>query len=1163
MKTPSRSNAPRRGFALVVALSLMILLTVIAVGLLTLAGVSLRSASQGEAMAIARSNARMALILALGELQKSAGPDQRITAPASLPDSQASPAITGVWESWKPSATGEDYDGRKKTAQTTPETPDGEFVTWLASGDPKESVSPVKTPGAAAAATNLATLVSDRVAGTETIRGVHLSPTRVNQRGELAWSVIDEGVKARIDLPTENKPTDARERLARLRAPARPQPEAIGKQFEGLRMDEANAFKLVSLNQGELGLGTKNELRPYLHDLTPHSASLPVNVAEGGFKADLTRAFESTTLPGDLATRYIYSNDKTRSTPSDPKFSTLASYYQLYKQYKSSTTPLQISAPRAYSPIRGTTPNLNALDGTLVAPVVTKVSVVFSLASRLAHGNWQTSVPGTSGDPQRTNMVYLIYTPVITVYNPYSMPIQFADLKVTFKNLPVAFKFFRNGLAQNVNHTLLSTFHISSDNANPFDDPFSSTVSNNPGSASSSMITLYPGEARVFGTSHQPTTTWGSMVNYLWQNDLDQSKTKNVFSGAGWDYRSGYIVDWLRPAIAGRTADNASLGVFGVRPNDNVNVEVTPIMPGGSGGKFTVEFSAQVNRRVTPLGIYEYNYGNQSKLTEVLSKGNHTTIGKVSFPFRVEKDIPVPTMTLSNPDNTPIRNWGSTPKQFAIFTLGTRTATDSLYPGKPGKTSSFVHHILQMDATRTHPALLPMEMSLLPIRNAGANTVGSIEADDANRAFHFSGTSRLTGAIQYVSQNLPKSPLLNLADFRHANLASSGHLPLVQHTVGESLASPMVPGDKTLSATSPFGYQVADHAWLANQTLWDNYFLSGITDPAEATKVFEPESSATTGRLLNPRLAPLVPPGTDAKSAITTATGPDAWADLASMLAIKGGFNVNSTSKNAWKAVLSSLRGLEVPVLGPVEIRDPAVNPATLKESISSAQQSAFPRLSRPISGRVDRTNSSDNQRRWSGYRELDDKEIDKLATAIVEEVRTRGPFLSMAEFVNRRVSSSGDDKAARGALEEALRKSAINDIPMPAGREITEAEASGFGYANPKAAAGNTEEGASAILSQGDLLSAIGASVTVRSDTFVIRTYGAAREGNRITATARCEAVVQRVPSFVDPTDEPSKVQPAVSGGDRKITSLSAVNQRFGRRFQVVSFRWLAANEV
>jgi len=153
---------------------------------------------------------------------------------------------------------------------------------------------------------------------------------------------------------------------------------------------------------------------------------------------------------------------------------------------------------------------------------------------------------------------------------------------------------------------------------------------------------------------------------------------------------------------------------------------------------------------------------------------------------------------------------------------------------------------------------------------------------------------------------------------------------------------------------------------------------------------------------------------------------------------------------------------------------------------------------------------------------------------------------------------------SARGALEEAIRKSGINEIPMgPVNRVIDETEASAFGYANPKAAAGNTEEGASAILSQGDLLSAIGASITVRSDTFVIRSYGAAREGTRITARAWCEAVIQRVPSFVDPVDAPEKVQSAITGNGRALTDLSPVNRRFGRRFEIVSFRWLNANEL
>lgn len=1153
------------GFALVITLSLMILLTVLAVSLLSISGIVLRSADRGESMAIARANARLAMMLALGELQKSAGPDQRVTAPANLVDPTASPGITGVWESWKPSpGGGDDYSTRKSTVQKPDGVADGEFVTWLASRDPASPADPMIPPGATASSPTNITLVSERKSGSENLRGTYLAPTRVGQ-GEMAWSVLDEGSKARIDLPADPKPVNPSLQQSRLRAPRRPQVEAISDTTAALGVDATTAPKLVSLKQAELVVG-RDLLRPYLHDLTSHSMTLPINVADSGLKVDLTRAFEDASLPADLKSRYVYSNSETRLSLSDPMFSTLAAYYQIYKK---PLNPLQLGVPLNYSPTLMGAPSLAPLDGTLVAPVVTRVSLVFSLVSRVGHSHWSSTVANATGDPQRRNMVYLIYTPVVTVYNPYSVPIQFRNLKVTFRNLPVAFKFFRNGQAQSINPALLSSFHVSSQNRDNWDDPFSCTLSNNAGASSGSLITLYPGEARVFGTSHSSSAKWGSMINYLWQNNLDSSKTKNVFSGAGWDYRSGYIVDWLVPNISnptpdGRRLNNSILGVFGVRPTDRVNVEVSPVMPGSGGGKFTVDFQAEVGSQNTPLGIYEYNYGSQARLTEILQNGNHTTIGKVTYPFRRERDFTVEELTLRNPDSTPIRQWGSVPKQFAIFTLGARTANDSLYPGKPGRTSSFVHHVLQMDAskkadgTQTHPALMPMEISLLPITGTGANTVGSIDADEINRAFYFSGTTRGNGAIHYVSHNLPTTPLLNLADLRHANLASSGHLPLVQHTVGESLASAVVPGDKA-RATSVFGYEVLDHAWFANQTLWDGYFFSGIRDQNDAGSLFDGNQLP-----LNPRQTAMPVPGMDAKAAALNAVSANAWSDIAATLAIKGGFNVNSTSKSAWKATLSSLRGVELPVLGPMEVKDPTVFPATYNEVIRTSEHAAFPRISRPIGDRVTAANSMDNQKRWSGFRELEPQEIDKLVDAIITEVRKRGPFLSMAEFVNRRLASPSDEMSARGALEEAIRKSGINQIPMGAvKREIDEAEAAALGYANPKAAAGNTEEGASAILSQGDLLSAIGASLTVRSDTFVIRSYGAARSGDRITARAWCETVIQRVPSFVDPIDPPEKVQSAITGKGRSLNDLSAVNRRFGRRFEIVSFRWLNENEL
>ncbi len=86
-----------RGFALVVTLSLMILLTIIAVGLLSLSSIALRSTSGSSAMSEARQNARLALMLALGELQEHAGQDQRVTATADIAgDAAGLPLIAGA-----------------------------------------------------------------------------------------------------------------------------------------------------------------------------------------------------------------------------------------------------------------------------------------------------------------------------------------------------------------------------------------------------------------------------------------------------------------------------------------------------------------------------------------------------------------------------------------------------------------------------------------------------------------------------------------------------------------------------------------------------------------------------------------------------------------------------------------------------------------------------------------------------------------------------------------------------------------------------------------------------------------------------------------------------------------------------------------------------------
>jgi hypothetical protein len=70
------------------------------------------------------------------------------------------------------------------------------------------------------------------------------------------------------------------------------------------------------------------------------------------------------------------------------------------------------------------------------------------------------------------------------------------------------------------------------------------------------------------------------------------------------------------------------------------------------------------------------------------------------------------------------------------------------------------------------------------------------------------------------------------------------------------------------------------------------------------------------------------------------------------------------------------------------------------------------------------------------------------------------------------------------------------------------------------------------------------------RGDTFRIRGYGSATDAKgRVIAEAWCEAVVQRLPEYLDPLDEAE-----IASADLK----QPLNRIFGRRFAVIGFQWL-----
>jgi hypothetical protein len=166
----------------------------------------------------------------------------------------------------------------------------------------------------------------------------------------------------------------------------------------------------------------------------------------------------------------------------------------------------------------------------------------------------------------------------------------------------------------------------------------------------------------------------------------------------------------------------------------------------------------------------------------------------------------------------------------------------------------------------------------------------------------------------------------------------------------------------------------------------------------------------------------------------------------------------------------------------------------------------------------------------------------------LVLQVRKRGPFLSLGEFVNRRIENS--DLGLKGAIQAAIDEAGFNSASLYDTFDTSGYPAEGKANLSPN----RTGVGIPGYLTQADVLQSIAPVMCARSDTFTIRGYGEAKDSSgKLLANSCCEAVVQRNPEFVDASDPPHTA----------IASLNQTNQRFGRRFSIVSFRWLAPSEL
>src|SRR5688572_18526924 len=210
---PAARSAPyspgrKRGFALVVTLSLMVLLTVIGVGLLTLGSISLRTSSTGVATATARANARMALVMAIGELQMQNGRDQSVTARADLLDEDSpNPSWTGAWK-------------MNPASPATVPTP-----SWLVSGTNPNPATTLTEADSVALYKPLADSTGRKV-----LRAPLVTVKEDFGDGGYAWWVGDEGTKARVDLKSATATVSPSDRLTKSQSPQVPGLENLGSE---------------------------------------------------------------------------------------------------------------------------------------------------------------------------------------------------------------------------------------------------------------------------------------------------------------------------------------------------------------------------------------------------------------------------------------------------------------------------------------------------------------------------------------------------------------------------------------------------------------------------------------------------------------------------------------------------------------------------------------------------------------------------------------------------------------------------------------------------------------------------------------------------------------------------------------------------------------------
>ncbi len=1201
-----------KGFALVASLLLLTLIAMLAMGMTGLAAIELRRAAAGDATAQARANARLALMQAIGQLQRTLGPDQRVSASAGmLGETVAQPHWTGVWRSTRDDGSSfferDDLAGGMRDIRWSEgRSSKDRVMEWLVSGggDPVDGV-----------VEDLVTLSSGENGVPVRAGRMPVEDSSGKPTGHLAWWTGDLGVRVNLgthdprDGPqAEAASTDEEDTWFRIMASQAADPSAIG---EGVEFN-GETRRLASAATTALTAAGREWARLHAFDFTVDSFGVIADTARGGLRRDLTAFFaneadvpswrgltglsSATPLlgePGDLE------NPDFRHRRASPNFGLLRDWARLALPFSGREVAARLpefddSAAEASDDHALANKQPVKLAGNTRAglqPILVEATLFTHLST--------LRLPDR--EPARFQLRHHHY-PRVVLWNPYNVELDFDRAMIMIQgngrqemwtdnvHLTASGIVYRRSQSQWLSFeggrsTLFNASGRAIMDTEGYNDPYIGSYY-----FAIPATRFAPGECLVFSPAR--SAEYDCVSPYrpgsynLNSNELscevapDVSRSYYISGteiGGGMSYLP--VAFWFAP-----TPYWSQTGRNGVEnQGDDIRAVLKHV-----GDRRVVDFEPD-----TPASPNPNHFDRLPQLAVVSTSLQYGAGREPRISWSVAEKMPMELLDHANPRPTVIPNVRT--REGVRLRWFDEHPSNLLNSGRLTGSPHFEDALLGNWNPRASFAVRsPWEniAGSMPTSGSAGGPwfFGAYTRDLFDQAVSWDeqapvmsgGRARgnpfgppQEGNGRYVLFDVPRTGtgVISLGQFQHVKLSELVWHP--SYAIGNSLADPRlgsggfdglersaaVAGDSESAQVGGFhqnriGWSpdaqrsdgrdewavvarailsdlpeddnlVYDLSFESNHALWDRYFLSSGSPADKAAFFDDPDANPLpNGRM---RLAPW-------NRGDTSLAALDDYHQAAAHLMIDGAFNVNSTRVEAWKALFASSRLADY----------------------AEGSNIPFPRVLDSPLGAWKNGDVTD-ERVWAGRRELTPEEIERLATAIVAEVKRRGPFISLADFVNRRLAA--DETGRMGALQAAIANAGLNSsltaaypldnqTPLPDYRHPDH-------ISDPTAMEQTLKPdskawGAPGWLTQADVLQVIGPALAARSDSFVIRAYGDAVDASgNITARAWCEAVIQRTPEPLDPDE--SGINPRLAGSDGD----------FGRRFVVTAFRWLSPAEI